>query len=73
MRTHNREGFVFNMATPPKRPHRLSAGPQLNDSFSRKEKKISIEGNIGELCNRGGLNTDDFSISSVLEIFDERV
>nr|XP_046266523.1 deoxycytidine kinase 2-like [Scatophagus argus] len=34
------------MATPPKRAFRLSAGPQLNDSFSRKEKKISIEGNI---------------------------
>ncbi|KAM8741119.1 deoxycytidine kinase 1-like [Acanthopagrus latus] len=34
------------MATPPKRPFRLSASPQLNDSFSRRHKKISIEGNI---------------------------
>ncbi|XP_070773466.1 deoxycytidine kinase 2-like isoform X2 [Enoplosus armatus] len=34
------------MATPPKRPCRLPASPQLNGSFSCRLKKISIEGNI---------------------------
>lgn len=39
------------MATPPKRPCPPPRSPPLNGSFSRqrKEKKISIEGNIGEL------------------------
>ena len=53
------------MATPPKKPFRLSASPPLNDSFSRRHKKISIEGNIGEFWNRSGLITSDFSTSSV--------
>ncbi|KAG8008351.1 Solute carrier family 22 member 6 [Nibea albiflora] len=34
------------MATPPKRPYRAPDSPQLNGSFSRRGKKISIEGNI---------------------------
>ncbi|XP_060942058.1 deoxycytidine kinase 2-like [Limanda limanda] len=34
------------MATPPKRSCRVPASPTLSDSFRRKEKKISIEGNI---------------------------
>ncbi|XP_068187736.1 deoxycytidine kinase 2-like [Antennarius striatus] len=34
------------MATPPKRPFKLPSSPQLNGGFTRKEKKISIEGNI---------------------------
>lgn len=36
------------MATPPKRPHRVPISPQLSGSSGRREKKISIEGNIGE-------------------------
>ncbi|XP_040005612.1 deoxynucleoside kinase isoform X1 [Xiphias gladius] len=34
------------MATPPKRQCRLPTNPSLSVSFSRREKKISIEGNI---------------------------
>lgn len=40
---------VLNMATPPKRTRRVPGRPNPNGGVSRREKKISIEGNIGEL------------------------